>query len=147
MEVTMINKTSATLSLIALLVVAPAFAQRPLNADIPFDFTVGKTHMSAGKYSVNFDIPGTVRIVRDDRTAACVVHTMGVQATKTPEAGKLVFNRYGDSYFLSQIWSPGYDSGRALQKSKAEVEIARTVDRVQSASIPASTKGVSTPSQ
>jgi hypothetical protein len=39
--------------------------------------------------------------------------------------GRLVFNKYGETYFLSQVWSPGYSQGRALNKSKTEDEIAR----------------------
>jgi hypothetical protein len=117
--------------------VAPAFAERPLEVKIPFDFTVGAKRMSAGEYTVKYDVPGSLWVVRRDGKAACVVLTMAVQGKVTPEVGKLVFNRYGDSYFLAQIWSPGYDQGRQLPKSKAELEIARNVGAVQHASVPA----------
>jgi len=131
----MSTKAIATLSLMTLFVVAPAFAERPLKAVVPFDFTVGAKHMSAGEYTVTFDIPGVVRIAREDRRASCAVITTAVHAGKILDAGRLVFHRYGESYFLSQIWSPGYDQGRELRKSKTELEVARRAAGVRLASV------------
>jgi len=37
---------------------------------------------------------------------------------------KLVFHRYGDTYFLSEVWVPGYAQGWALTQSKSEQELA-----------------------
>ncbi len=39
---------------------------------------------------------------------------------------KLVFNRYGDRYFLSQVWTEGNSQGRQLLMSDREKEIAQT---------------------
>ena len=50
--------------------------------------------------------------------------TIGVHAGKTSDVGKLVFNRYGDQYFLSKIWPPSSDTGRELTKSSLEREVA-----------------------
>jgi hypothetical protein len=38
---------------------------------------------------------------------------------------KLVFNRYGDHYFLSQIWEAGDNAGRELMKSREERQLER----------------------
>jgi hypothetical protein len=48
------------------------------------------------------------------------------EAAKAPDQGKLVFNRYGDRYFLSEIWTAGDTSGRTLLVSKVERELALT---------------------
>jgi hypothetical protein len=50
--------------------------------------------------------------------------TIGGQAGKTGHVGKLVFNRYGEQYFLSKIWAPFSDTGRELTKSRLEREVA-----------------------
>ncbi len=131
----MSKKTFATLSLMLLLVATPIFAERPLHATIPFDFRVGNTLMTAGDYTVKFLVPGTVIVQRADYKAACAVITMAVQSNKTPDVGKLVFNRYGNSHFLSQIWSPGYGQGRQVHKSKVETELARIAGASQMASV------------
>jgi len=118
-------KSLATASLTTLLVAVSAFAELPLKATIPFDFTAYETRMQAGEYDVIFDRPGLVRLAREDRGATAIILTMAVQAKTTPTTGKLVFNKYGDSYFLSEIWSPGYDRGQLLPKSQRELEIAK----------------------
>ena len=48
-----------------------------------------------------------------------------MQARKISDVGKLVFNRYGDQYFLSKIWAPSSDTGRELPKSRLEREVAQ----------------------
>jgi hypothetical protein len=119
-----------TLSLMALMVFAPhvvvtgMFAETPLDAHIPFDFTVGETNLSAGRYTITYGRSGTVRIFSQDGKASCLVLTNAAQAARRPRAGKLVFNRYRKFYFLSEIWNPGHDQGRALPRSKAEREVA-----------------------
>ena len=46
-------------------------------------------------------------------------------AQLTSEQSKLVFHRYGDRYFLAQIWMAGSNSGQELPKSPRETEAAR----------------------
>jgi hypothetical protein len=36
-----------------------------------------------------------------------------------------VFNRYGDQYFLSQVWIAGSDTGRDLFQSRNERSLAK----------------------
>ena len=131
----MSKKAFATLSLLTLFVAGPIFAESPLKATIPFDFTVAGTRMTAGEYTIALDKPGTVWIIRDDRRASCGVVTMGVSARQVPEAGKLVFHNYRGTFFLSQIWSPGNEYGRQLHKSRLEREVARNAGAAQLASV------------
>ena len=50
--------------------------------------------------------------------------TMEVLANDWQAESKLIFNRYGNKYFLSQIWTAGSKSGRELPKSQRETELA-----------------------
>ena len=50
---------------------------------------------------------------------------MPVRANQTQEETKLVFHRYGDQYFLSQIWTVGANSGRELLMPRLERELAK----------------------
>jgi hypothetical protein len=45
--------------------------------------------------------------------------------TEVPSEGRVVFNRYGDTYFFAEVWVPGRTQGMALSKSKTERELAR----------------------
>ena len=41
------------------------------------------------------------------------------ESSKAQETTKLVFHRYGDQYFLAQVWTEGNDRGSELPKSGA----------------------------
>lgn len=45
-------------------------------------------------------------------------------SAKPSDTSKLVFHRYGDRSFLSQIWTAGYSSGAELPQSRREAEVA-----------------------
>jgi hypothetical protein len=57
-----------------------------------------------------------------------MVLTHGARAASGVE-GKLVFSRYGDRYFLSQVFSAGSGVGRQIPKSKLERELASSQPR------------------
>jgi hypothetical protein len=107
----------------------PALAQSVTTlakADIPFDFVVGQKTMPAGEYAIgpgnntNKDI---LWIKKADSRATANVVTFG-QNIKRQQAGSfLVFNRYGDKYFLSQLWTESNHVGRQAVKSAQEKEL------------------------
>jgi hypothetical protein len=95
-----------------------------LKASIPFNFVVGGKPLPAGEYSVKPVSQVAVVVQNKDNLSSAIVLTTTVEASKIQEVGKLVFNRYGDQYFLSQIWTPAASTGRQLSKSRMEREIA-----------------------
>jgi hypothetical protein len=58
-----------------------------------------------------------------DRQVAMIVLPNACTLGKRQKT-KLVFHRYGDRYFLAQVWTAGSDQGRELPKSRRETEIA-----------------------
>ena len=96
-----------------------------LKADVPFNFVVGDTQLHSGEYHVKQSHPGVMLIQSKDARSSAMVLTTATQARKFSDVGKLVFNRYGDQYFLSKIWAPSSDSGRELPKSRLEREVAQ----------------------
>ena len=122
-------KVTPTLSLLVMLAVAATFAQSssPVVANIPFNFMVGKTLLPSGEYTVKPLAQAAIAIQSKDTRNCAIVLTMSVQTNKTPETGKLVFNRYGDQYFLSKVWHPANPTGRELFKSRAEIELAKNM--------------------
>jgi hypothetical protein len=90
---------------------------------IPFDFTVGEKSFSAGKYAIerNRKDSDAVWVIRDKENGGSVVlMTQPTRSIDTQEDTKLVFHRYDDVYFLSEIWTPGSNTGRKLQISDRE---------------------------
>ncbi|MDP2996745.1 MAG: hypothetical protein Q8N47_04600 [Bryobacterales bacterium] len=110
----------------ALLAAVGLYAQssQTLVANVPFGFHVGSVALPAGEYNVDMKAaPGFVRLISADRKSAAIIGTFATQTLKYNERGKLVFNRYGDNYFLSQVWPPGV-TGRGMSKSNREKEMA-----------------------
>ena len=75
-----------------------------MKANIPFAFTMGSKTLPAGSYTVSSPMPYvvTVRNNQNHLGAASAVHDSDKQSRNSV----LVFNRYGDQYFLKEILSP-----------------------------------------
>ena len=114
------------LTLFAGLMVPASQAQSiMLKADIPFDFVVGDKHLSSGEYHVKSMHQFATLVQSMDGRSSAIVLTTPTQSAKVSDTGKLLFNRYGDQYFLSKIWAASSDTGRELRKSKLEREVAQ----------------------
>ena len=102
-----------------------ARAQEPLSVNIPFAFAAGETTLPAGEYRVQkMDGNGAVLLIRcTEPKASILVVTNSTGGGKQQEQSKLVFHRYGNNYFLSQVWNAGYRSGRELRIGQREKEI------------------------
>src|SRR5687767_13840604 len=78
-------------------------AQGPLKATIPFDFTIGSKSFTPGTYLLRPAVMQSVLAVQSvDGKSGAMTLTRPVQASKMSSA-RLIFNRYGDQYFLSQV--------------------------------------------
>jgi hypothetical protein len=117
---------AAAMSLTVLASAHLAQAQENLVVTIPFDFAAGSANLPAGDYSVKASEANhsVMLINRDNPAASMVILTNAAESVQPQTQSKLVFNRYGDRYFLSQIWTEGNTTGRQLSKSKREKEIA-----------------------
>jgi hypothetical protein len=116
------------LLLLSLMVAAQVVqAQETLIVNIPFAFVAGQATLPAGEYRVERLEKGSavVLIHRVQPGASVMVMSIAAQANAPQSDSKLVFNRYGNRYFLSQYWTAGSSHGRLLLKSAREEEISR----------------------
>lgn len=89
--------------------------------DVPFSFVAGGQTLRAGHYIVAA-MDDTVRIFNSQTTGIFLpTHSASRNAS---DGTKLVFHRYGDTYFLSAMWIGGNAIGRELPRSKAERALA-----------------------
>jgi hypothetical protein len=117
---------AAAMTLTALASAHVAQAQDQLVVTIPFDFAAGSANLPAGDYSVKTtSVNHTILLVNRDNPAVSMFLIAHDTTSSAPQAqSKLVFNCYGDRYFLSQIWAQGSALGSELPKSSREKEIA-----------------------
>ena len=105
---------------------------KKLAADIPFDFTVGSRTMTSGEYSVSsITNDGAGLVIRSDDTGQSVIrlsNPIEPQGNKTQ--ARLVFHRYGQRYFLAEVWEGGKSEGRQLVESREERAIRHESDRL-----------------
>ena len=121
------NQLFALIGLGLLLATASAYAQTGvMKADVPFNFIVDKTDVPAGQYMIqSVGATGTaVAIESSDRSLVKLVLPNSCESSQAQEKSKLVFHRYGDQYFLAQIWREGDNRGSELPKSQRENEVA-----------------------
>ena len=124
------KKVSLLCAILLVTVVASAQGQTlgsRVSAHIPFDFSIGDKKLPSGKYSVgrarqNSD--DVVISIEDARGRSKALRTsMPVASGNVTGKAKLVFHRYGDQYFLYQVWPAGGVTGRQFPKSRSEREL------------------------
>ena len=117
------------LSLLALAAASSLHAQAVLQANIPFQFAMGPSTLPSGTYQITCGNNGLVTVRELGGKHSAMILTSPT-ATTPPDFrrdtdGKLVFDRYGDEYFLSGIWAPAARDGLGLPKSLRQKELAR----------------------
>ncbi len=111
--------------LFSALAATQAYSQTPVaQAKIPFAFQVGEASMPSGEYL--FSESGSTLVVRNTAgQPAAMASTLPASRSVKATNPSLVFDRYGDNYFLVKVWTGDAERDRALPKSKREKELAR----------------------
>jgi hypothetical protein len=120
------------LILLTTLAASSAYARisRSVVVQIPFDFTVAGKTLPAGQYIVERSTLSSAEglsLRSADKDTGVFVLTATVQSNWRQSGSRLVFNRYHDQYFLSEFWTSGEATGRALIKSDKERSLAREI--------------------
>jgi hypothetical protein len=100
-----------------------SFAQsNGVQATVPFDFTVGKQVLPAGDYTIQRESVGLIVISNRDKHIS-VLTIANEDGTRSPNGGKLLFHKYGDQYFLSEILCDSADMNLKVHPSKSETKV------------------------
>jgi hypothetical protein len=101
-----------------------SFAQSTgVQANVPFDFTVGNKLLPAGTYTIKEQSDHVIVIKNHDKPIAAVSLVNG-DGNRSPNGGKLKFHRYGDQYFLAEILCDQADMNLQVPTSKTEQKTA-----------------------
>ncbi len=107
------------------LAATPSHAQAMIKADVPFSFSAGYGVLPAGEYNIARSGLGQVMLLSNGR------HGVELMIPKTTDwrdnvgTPKLVFHRYGDEYFLAEIWTNADDCVRTLSVHPRERQLAK----------------------
>ncbi|HLM98477.1 MAG TPA: hypothetical protein VK335_04310 [Bryobacteraceae bacterium] len=78
-----------------------------LKSDVPFAFVSGGRTIQAGQYVLQIK-QGLVRFLDEDGHAVHAIVSNTQDCNHKEEQPRLVFHRYGETYFLWQVWSRDY---------------------------------------
>ena len=95
-------------------------AQSPsrVTVDIPFEFSAGKTTLHAGVYTIKRLSGDLLKLRSDNGKSTVILNAPVTHNSSDPNAvERLVFNKQGDQYFLSQIWLAA-SSGREVRTGR-----------------------------
>ena len=131
---------SVVFALGLLLVVSAVHAQSgAVSANIPFDFVVGKQVYPAGNYLLSpwGMSDESILISSTGESKFGRVFTSPCEKPDRAAQTVLIFHRYGDQYFLEQVWTEGSRLGRQFPKSKIETQLAKKHTDHEVAMVPA----------
>jgi hypothetical protein len=115
---------------------ANAQSSNKVVADVPFEFSVGYKTLPAGEYSVKAVVTaGDALMIQsaDGKTLALRL-SEATERMKNKTHPRLVFHRYGERYFLAEVWTGSDNIGRQLLKSQEERAIERELASISSKS-------------
>ncbi|MFY9553080.1 MAG: hypothetical protein WAV20_10485 [Blastocatellia bacterium] len=122
---------------------AQAQSDRLIAAKVPFNFVIKDKALPAGEYLFALAQLGgadAVKIQSADGRITAFVPIRSANAKASQAEPKLIFNRYGDQYFLSQIYGLEESATQRLAKPRAEDRLATSTTERSKVSIAAQKK-------
>lgn len=119
---------------------AQAQSDRLITASVPFNFVIKDRALPAGEYVfalVQLGGSYAIKIQSADGHITGFVPTRSARAKASQAEPKLVFNRYADEYFLSQIFGLEDSTTQQLARPRAEDRLAKTEAEKENLSIAA----------
>ena len=126
---TMLNSKISTLRsalLAATLAFAPVTASLHaqtadrVQVNVPFTFQNGSEVLAAGTYT--FAESNHILAIKGRADSGLAITRVEDSGRTAPKTGKVVFQRYGDKYFLREVWQANESSHTVVIKSTAETK-------------------------
>ncbi len=114
-----------------------------LEVTIPFQFHAGDAKLPAGKYIIhtvdNSDLT-MMEISSADGSTSALFEVRDAEANSAPAKSELIFNKYGNRYFLAKVFDEANPNGSAVPESRYEKRVGQAATEAQ-AHVPAHRKG------
>lgn len=113
-------------------------AEPDLKTNVPFKFMVGDTTLPAGEYTIkriDDNEPNVLEVESANDRVNVAFISESAQADHTPANSGLVFHKFGNKYFLSQIWVAGEKTGDQLTPSRSERKLEEMGAKMEQRSV------------
>jgi hypothetical protein len=120
---------SLFIALVFALTMYPSKAQAQIVGDlevnIPFQFHAGNAKLPPGKYVIHMlDNDFTVmEISSADGSTSALFQVKDLETNSEPAKSELIFNKYGNRYFLAKLFDEGNPSGSQVLESNYEKKV------------------------
>jgi hypothetical protein len=98
-----------------------------LEVDVPFQFHAGNVKLPPGKYTIHM-VENTDQSVMEissvDGSTSALFEVERTQSSSGPAKSELIFNKYGNRYFLAKVFDEANPSGRQVLESRYEKRIS-----------------------
>jgi hypothetical protein len=105
-----------------------------LQANIPFQFHAGAANLPAGRYRIHMLDDSNLTLMEIssvDGTRSALIQVQDSEANATPTKSELIFNKYGDQYFLAEMFDEGDASGSKVIESNLEKKVSQGSETAQ----------------
>jgi hypothetical protein len=141
------NLVPVLMALAFMLTISPVKAHAQVTGDldvtIPFQFHAGDAKLPAGKYIVhtveNSDLT-LMEISSADGSISALFEVRDAEAHSSPAKSELIFNKYGNRYFLAKVFDEGNPNGSTVLESRYEKRVGQAATEAQ-AHVPAHRRG------
>jgi len=98
---------------------------------VPFNFIAAGTTLPAGEYDIqSFGTEGKLLSIHNrNSSAGILVFSNSCESLNASSHTKVVFHRFGDRYFLAELWVQGHNTGNQVAPASHEKEVAMDFPR------------------
>jgi len=99
-----------------------------LEVNIPFQFHAGDTKLPAGEYRIHVlddADPSAMEITSADGSTSAVFQVQNTDANAESDNTELIFNKYGNRYFLAKLFEQGSPNGSQVAESRYEKRVSQ----------------------
>ena len=114
-----------------------------LEVNIPFQFHAGDAKLPPGKYMIHTIDSSDLTVMEissADGSVSALFDVRDAEANSTPAKSELIFNKYGNRYFLAKLFDEGNPNGSTVGESRYEKKVSQATAEAQ-AHVPALHRG------
>jgi hypothetical protein len=105
-----------------------------LEVTVPFQFYAGNAKLPAGKYILrmldNSDLQ-IMEISTTDGSTSALFEVEDAESNTVPPKNELIFNKYGNRYFLARVFDEGNPDGSKVPESQYEKRVSQATQEAQ----------------
>lgn len=105
-----------------------------LEVNIPFQFYAGNVKLPAGKYVLHMIDNADLKIMEISNangSTSALFEVEDAEANSDPRKSELIFNKYGNRYFLTRIFDEGEPDGSGVPESQYEKRVGQAAEEAQ----------------